>query len=478
MANLQESFDSSCRLCAEVHDVTIVIFSPEGEAMHMQNKLNRYLQVEVSESDKLPKNICIPCCTKLQLVCEFIDTIHKAQDILLDQSRLLDQIPVKKLVGVNIERVDVIQTNQIPTYFNEDSNVTNMEVSIDPMTILQDSSDGELVIDESVCNNDDNESLFHGVDRANVTIKLINRGDSSCCDTLTITPMVTAEPISEEGTLEEGASILYRCSLCNRGFSCEVALQAHSWTHTEERNPILEHKCPSCELYFEYKNDLINHLKEHRNVNVCNICGRSFKTEVNLQIHMKGHDTPAMAFVCKDCGRSYNSRSNLKTHSITHSNIRPYKCSICKKCFKRNQDLKFHMNQHTGNKPYKCQFCEKSFASSGNCYSHRTRMHPTSLIEKPLPDLNSMTQQTEENFPVPASIRTMNKYQCHLCDHSFMKRDNYMYHLYQHTGEKPFQCSFCTDNFVTRRGLILHHDVKHPDKNRPLALISKNMLLK
>lgn len=35
----------------------------------------------------------------------------------------------------------------------------------------------------------------------------------------------------------------------------------------------------------------------------------------------------------------------------------------------------FHINQHTGDKPYKCPHCPKAFASSGNCFSHRKRMH-------------------------------------------------------------------------------------------------------
>lgn len=41
-------FERCCRLCAEEQDVTIMIFSKEAEALLLQNKLNKYLLIEVS----------------------------------------------------------------------------------------------------------------------------------------------------------------------------------------------------------------------------------------------------------------------------------------------------------------------------------------------------------------------------------------------------------------------------------------------
>lgn len=43
-------FDRCCRLCAEEQDVTIMIFSKEAEALLLQNKLIKYLLIEVSIS--------------------------------------------------------------------------------------------------------------------------------------------------------------------------------------------------------------------------------------------------------------------------------------------------------------------------------------------------------------------------------------------------------------------------------------------
>lgn len=41
--------------------------------------------------------------------------------------------------------------------------------------------------------------------------------------------------------------------------------------------------------------------------------------------------------------------------------------------------------------------------------------------------------------------------------------------MYQHTGEKPFKCTNCPEDYVTRKGLLIHHDKKHPEKSRPLG---------
>lgn len=99
-----------------------------------------------------------------------------------------------------------------------------------------------------------------------------------------------------------------------------------------------------------------------------------FKTQSNLFRHKEYHSN--VQFPCSVCGRVYPTNSTLRAHSITHSDLRPHACPLCDKTFKRNQDLKFHINQHTGARPYQCPYCPKAFASSGNCFSHRKRMHP------------------------------------------------------------------------------------------------------
>ncbi|KAG7310579.1 hypothetical protein JYU34_003372 [Plutella xylostella] len=485
---LQESFDRSCRLCAEEQEVTIMIFSAEAEAMLLQNKLNKYLLIEIEEDDRLPKNICLKCCSKLHTVCEFIDQARSAQELLTNRSILLEQ------VADNISEALSIDTDiksEPLMYFDDGALITPMEVSVDPMMVLQ-NAEGLPSPTPSCGDNHiaavDDVSYLHGLNGENVTIKLIKKGEHEVGH-IDIEPEPEPEPELEENTNSKKKKKMpkpFPCLICKRSFYTELALKNHVWIHSADEKTIRSFSCVTCNAGFDFRIDLMAHMKLHRTNTTCTVCGRVFRLEQNLLMHMETHRSPQSAYTCKVCGRSYNSISNLKTHSITHSNERPYKCHLCKKCFKRNQDLKFHINQHTGAKPYQCPFCDKSFASSGNCYSHRSRMHPGRRMESvairrkaavPKPDY-AIQQRAIMPKTHLVNIKGIYKYQCQICEHSFVKRDNFTYHMYQHTGEKPFQCSFCEEQFVTRRGLLIHHDKVHPTNERPLALLSKNALLK
>ncbi|XP_023934072.1 zinc finger protein 470 [Bicyclus anynana] len=491
------NFERCCRLCAEEQEVTIMLFSEEAEAMLLKKKLNKYLLIEVEEDDKLPKNICIKCCSKLQTVCEFIDKALQAQEILQNYSLALNQPE---------EPVKVIKVIKQEYDSDDEVKFATMEISVDPMVVLQNSEDTqEESSNPNTAENSESEDQdvthLHSVDGEDVTIKLIKKGDKT------------------EDLAEQSESIIkpFPCLTCHRGFHTELALRSHLWTHKPETTPTSSNpntfKCTICREQFDSKIQFLEHLKIHNTPGMCKLCGRRFRTEANLEAHLETHkSTTGKSYPCKVCGRSYNTSSNLKTHSVTHSNERPYQCQYCRKCFKRNQDLKFHINQHTGAKPYKCPFCDKRFASSGNCYSHKSRMHPgrrsesivrtrdgngkmieamreaksrkiEALRERKIkPDIATRSGQAMQ-FRAIAPRPVYNakgplKYQCTLCEHSFLKRDNFTYHMYQHTGEKPFNCSYCSEKFVTRRGLAIHHDRSHPSIDRPLALLTRNVLLK
>ncbi|KAL1493314.1 hypothetical protein ABEB36_011392 [Hypothenemus hampei] len=285
--------------------------------------------------------ICEDCVSKINGFHTFATMALKNQEKM---TRCVLSAPVspEPTRTDNISLLHTYLTDKTPDSLQVTYESEEMEVRVDPMSILQ------CCLEESEPEND--------------------------CDLQTI-------PCEEEKDSEDDACISYMCSTCKKSFSTSHSLQTHLQEHSQNKKlTTLEettlHKCPICAKNITTKTALKIHLETHRPKGQygCDICGRVFKTECNLFRHKEYHQ--GVQFPCDVCGRVYPTNSTLRAHSITHSDLRPHKCPLCDKTFKRNQDLKFHINQHTGARPYQCPYCPKAFASSGNCFSHRKRMHP------------------------------------------------------------------------------------------------------
>ncbi|XP_045493817.1 zinc finger protein 182-like [Colias croceus] len=430
-----------CRLCAKEKETTIMIFGAEAASMQLQNKMNKYLLIEIERDDNLPKSICIECCRQLQNVCEFIDLARNAQETLLKLSM--------ELYDRTDEDISISQTNPDMTRISTKQNVVIGKKDSTEITYLN-SADGENV---------------------------------------TITRLYYNNPTLKVDDENTDAQKPFPCKSCHRKFLSEIALKNHMWSHLSPGEAGKPYTCTICDKAFEFKTEFMTHIKQHNGTRKCAMCKRSFRSEKNLNAHMTIHFSNKKLYTCNKCGRSYATRSTFRNHNISHSNERPHHCTMCKKSFKRFQELRFHMNKHTGAKPFKCPVCNKGFASSGNCYAHKSRMHPTATVQESSKNRKKQTEVSvfSESLylrpiaPKEKTDKTTNgpfKYQCQLCSHTFNKKDNFTYHMYKHTGIKPFHCIHCTEKFVTRRGLYLHYEKYHPGKDRPLGLFSKNVQLK
>ncbi|KAG7199345.1 hypothetical protein KM043_018191 [Ampulex compressa] len=419
-----------CRICASdiIRNDGLHIFAEDGRRHYLQTKIRKYLYILVSFEDKLSKMVCSTCVKRLESVHRFammayrtqeklrlqlygnFDEMDNSQDVETDINKdmqdstkkmedrgLLHSILTKGAIEILAEG-EPLGPSEV--FSQEDKchtpSMEEMEVKVDPMLFLQCGME-QSADEDSESSEVDQKVKIDSPETVSLAKKSVEVTDEKKGGV-----NIKSQEESEE-SLSNVATKPHECTICARSFISQIGLQNHLWSHlprdrrfdgkailrsqqvyssngvlhmNTDNNSSGNFICPICSKKISTKGNLKVHLETHRPKGKygCDICGRIFKTQSNLFRHKEYHG--GIQFPCNVCGRVYPTNSTLRAHSITHSDLRPHACPLCDKTFKRNQDLKFHINQHTGARPYQCPYCPKAFASSGNCFSHRKRMHP------------------------------------------------------------------------------------------------------
>ncbi|KAK9890090.1 hypothetical protein WA026_008900 [Henosepilachna vigintioctopunctata] len=351
------SLSKWCRICFNEFLTGIFLFGDESSKMLIRDKIKQYLGFEISVNDDLSKMICEDCYKMLDGFHRFATMAMTNQEkmgkLLLPTKNNLREIKASgdnSLLHSYLTKPSVPEKSPAkgPLHCGESDIMEEMEVRIDPMVILEYGNQDDNEIENEKCQSNDSsdsEAEYYSENKPDENTYIVMppnfRIDSSKNYS---NDSVNREMSDDEDVDDDYQSDIFDCKICGKKMSTKGNLKVHLTTHRPKG---------------KYE---------------CDICRRIFKTQCNLYRHKEYHG--GIQFPCVVCGRVYPTNSTLRAHSITHSDLRPHKCPLCEKTFKRNQDLKFHINQHTGARPYQCPYCPKAFASSGNCFSHRKRMHP------------------------------------------------------------------------------------------------------
>ncbi|XP_031332750.1 gastrula zinc finger protein XlCGF52.1-like isoform X2 [Photinus pyralis] len=157
------------------------------------------------------------------------------------------------------------------------------------------------------------------------------------------------------------------CEVCGKRFSSQTAMRVHMKSHSDERL----YPCKLCDYAGRTASAIYVHMSTHANdMCVCEVCSKTFKSNRNLNDHLRRVHTKEKKHTCSYCDKKFVDRYMLSVHIRCHTGVRPYQCNFCKKSFIRSDGLKEHIAIHGQRIMHDCKLCGKKFTSKRGLTRH------------------------------------------------------------------------------------------------------------
>ena len=160
-----------------------------------------------------------------------------------------------------------------------------------------------------------------------------------------------------------------QCDHCPKRFVFKKSLILHMLRHVKLSNSqIISHnKCEHCTKQFLFKISLIKHrcstLPNQDEEMQCNYCGKMFKSQTNLDMHMTDHHR----FTCSGCAKVFTTEETLhRFRTKTDLGIEDeYFCKVCSHKIQLGDE-----NETKLENPLNRHQCTKSLYAETNFVKH------------------------------------------------------------------------------------------------------------
>ncbi|KAG1947773.1 zinc finger protein 574 isoform X2 [Pimephales promelas] len=170
---------------------------------------------------------------------------------------------------------------------------------------------------------------------------------------------------------------------------------------------------------------------------------------------------PSSAFLCHQCGSVFTSDQELATHRRTEHSLEAalHTCTECGAEFMSTTQFLYHRREH-----------KNTAAGRQPGAEVKSRHYPAAapaIAVKPRESVNlrqtaAAAATGDGAIEAPAKLsrdwsRTALPHECPHCGQGFTRRSRLREHVFQHTGEKLFNCKICKKNFPTPANLLRHN---------------------
>ncbi|KAJ2954348.1 hypothetical protein O0L34_g2606 [Tuta absoluta] len=252
--------------------------------------------------------------------------------------------------------------------------------------------------------------------------------------------------------------------------------------------PVQEFSCAFCKEHCKTKDDLSEHLLNHKDTKVfcCIMCKKMYLKKKNFEEHD-----------CMKNDENDETRKDILTEILLRDILDPncdmdnrnvlHVCDICSGVYLSEEDLAFHNEADHPDKSLKCNTCTKEFTSVKTATRHRNvcrqvdRKHVCSVCGLKFAyeiSLNKHILRHHEGQSVSVSFIEKKKekppedgsqqYQCDTCHRRFPKKESLAKHAKTHMPpEKCFECDVCKRKFSRKDNLRSHKRIHEPNREKP-----------